>query len=65
MLAIGSYSEKLNVLGVEEAGREGLRSAYSLIQSCDAVGTMLSIRDSVGSKIDVVPAFLELIIQLL
>lgn len=44
-------------------GWKGLMSASSLIQSHGAIGTMLSIRDSVASRIYVLPAFLELTIQ--
>lgn len=59
----GSYSKKCKVMGVEEDGWKGLMSVFSLIQSCCAIGTMLNIRSSVVSKIDVFPAFSELTIQ--
>lgn len=46
MLATGSYSDKWKVMGVEEVGREGFRSAYLSIQGCGAIGTIWSIRES-------------------
>lgn len=63
MLATGSYPEQWKVVGVEDAGWEGLKCAYLLIQGCDTRGTMENIRVPVVSKTKVVPAFLELIIQ--
>lgn len=50
-------------MGVEEAGWEGLTSVYLLIQGSGALCTIWSVRESVVSKIDVIPAFLELRIQ--
>lgn len=49
--------------GVGESGWKGLVSASWLIRSRGAIGTLLSIGDSVVSRIDVLPAFLELTIQ--
>lgn len=63
MLATASSLDEWKVIGVEEVRREGLTSAYLSIQGCCAIGPIWSIRESVESKIDVVPTFLEFIIQ--